>query len=833
MLTIRRTRILGGPNIWEPVPVIMVNVAIGELEGRLERETPVFFEPLIALLPSLDAHRAMVGNPELGVARLLLPEIALALQQRAGAMVHLAQTHPTDVPGEYSIVYDYQYEEVGAAAGSLAVRLLNHLLYGSEPAFAFAHELDEAIIQPTKRHTAGPFIDTVVAAAKRRRIPVLQLTPTPPIVQLGTGAYQRRIAGSVPAQTTALASTIFSDTAITRRLLHDSRLPVPRSVVVRDVDAAVEAAGRLGYPVVLMESVSTQHPRPSLALESEAAVRAAFPGAAHEGDSGQVVVTRAAMGTSYRILVVGDQVVAVAEQVPAPPGDTGRHSGDEIVACATPDPELSPDHSNGDITIDRTDQIHPDTIQLAYQAALVVGLEVAGIDIITPDIGQSIVEDGGVIVAVDPAPDLRLHTHPNEGTPRDVGMTIVDHLFPPGQPVRVPIAAVTGTNGKTTTTRMIAHIMTTAGKKVGMTSTDGIMVNGLQLVSGDLAGAPEGRQVLRQPVIDFAVLETARGGILRDGLGFDRCDVAVVTNVAADHLGQDGITTVADIAKVKAVVPRAVIPDGASVLNADDPLTVAMAEVAGGEIVFFSMREDSRVVHAQLRQGGRAVVLRQSPAGEMLTLVADQVETEVLLVQEIPATMEGRIRVNIANALAATAAAVAQEVPLETIRAGLRTFANTVVQSPGRFNLLQIDGRQVVVDYCHNLHGLEGMADFIKRMEVPHTVAVIAIPGDRTDEHITAFGRLAAQIFDELVIWDTPAEYRRSRKSGEVPALLQTAAIAAGLAPEKISHSDDEQVAARMAIAKGRPDGLVVMLVGSGRSLVRTERSRHLQEGLT
>jgi cyanophycin synthetase len=833
MLTIHRTRILGGPNIWEPVPVIMVNVAIGELEGRLERETPVFFEPLIALLPSLEAHRAMVGNPELKVARLLLPEIALALQQRAGAMVHLAQTHPTDVPGEYSIVYDYQYGEVGAAAGSLAVRLLNHLLYGSEPAFDFAHELDETIIQPTKHHTAGPFIDTIVAAAKRRGIPVLQLTPTPPIVQLGTGAYQRRIAGSVPAQTTVLPSTIFSDTALTRRFLHDSRLPVPRSVVVRDVDAAVEAAGRLGYPVVLMESVSTQHPRPSLALESEAAVRTAFPGAAHEGDSGQVVVMRAAMGTSYRILVVGDQVVAMVEQVPAPPSDTGRRSRDEVVARATPDSELSPDHSTGGATIDRTDQIHPDTVQLACQAALVVGLEVAGIDIITPDIGQSIVEDGGVIVAVDPVPDLRLHTHPSEGTPRDVGMAIVDHLFPPGQPVRAPIVAVTGTNGKTTTTRMITHIMTTAGKKVGMTSTDGIMVNGLQLVSGDLAGAPEGRQVLRQPVIDFAVLETARGGILRDGLGFDRCDVAVVTNVAADHLGQDGINTVADIAKVKAVVPRAVVPEGASVLNADDPLTVAMAEVAGGEIVFFSMREDSPVVPAHLRQGGRAVMLRQTRAGEMLTMVADQVETEVLLVQEIPATMEGRIRVNIANALAATAAAIAHGLPLDPIRAALRTFANTVVQSPGRFNLLQIDGRQVVVDYCHNLHGLEGMADFIKRMDVAHTVAVIAMPGDRTDEHITAFGRLAAQIFDELVIWDTPAEYRRSRKPGEVPALLQTAAIAAGLAPEKISHSDDEQVAARMAIQKGRPGGLVVMLVGSGRSLLRTERSRHLQEGLT
>jgi cyanophycin synthetase len=258
-----------------------------------------------------------------------------------------------------------------------------------------------------------------------------------------------------------------------------------------------------------------------------------------------------------------------------------------------------------------------------------------------------------------------------------------------------------------------------------------------------------------------------------------------------------------------------------------------MAEVAGGEILFFSMDEDSPVVHAHLQQGGRAVVLRQSPAEEMLTLVAKGEVTGILPVAEIPATMEGRIRVNIANALAATAAAIAQDVPAETIRAALRTFANSVAQTPGRFNLLQIDGRTVVVDFCHNLHGLEGMADFVQRMDVAHTVAVIAMPGDRTDEHIIAFGRLAARIFDELVIWDTPADYRRSRRPGEVPALLQTAAIAAGLAPEKISHSDDEQVAARMAIAKGGPDGLVVMLVGSGRSLLRTERSRHFQEGPT
>jgi cyanophycin synthetase len=368
---------------------------------------------------------------------------------------------------------------------------------------------------------------------------------------------------------------------------------------------------------------------------------------------------------------------------------------------------------------------------------------------------------------------------------------------------------VTGTAGKTTTTRMIAHILTTAGKTVGMTISDGICVAGTQLAIGDQAGANAARQVLRHPAIDAAVLETAHGGILNYGLAFAQCDVAVVTNIAADHLGTFHLQTLQDIAQVKAVLPRSVVPEGASVLNADNPYTVAMTEVAGGEVLFFSLEETNPVVDEHVRQGGRAVVLQQTATEELLTLLAGGEETAILPAAEIPATMDGRIRVNIANALAAAAAAIAQDVPLETIRAALRTFVNSIEQTPGRFNVLEIDGRTVVVDYVHNLHGLEATAEFVQRMAAPHTIAAIYMLADRTDEHITAFGRRAAQIFDELVI--SGLKYKGGRAPGEACALLQAGAIAGGLSPDKITLAGDQLEAVDMAIAKSGTDSLVLV----------------------
>jgi cyanophycin synthetase len=891
VLTIHQTKVFRGPSLWGPVPVILLEVSIGELEVRLSRETPLFFERLSALVPSLRDDGDLVNRPEGGLRRLLLDRLALALQQVAAAQgaqeqavwtgdtLAYAETFPTAQAGYYRVAYAYEYAALGEAAGTLAVRLLNHLLYDTEPEFDFDSELT-TLVEVTKQLAYRGTTAVIVAAAKQRGIPVECIRPHAgidgDIVQLGHGRYQRRVLwGSITSQTPLLADTIATDKRLTARLLQEAGLPTAQNSVVHTADEAVEAATVLDYPVVLKPLNGAHGRGVVINLPDEVAVREAFPLARAKSHSGQVVVETFIPGKDYRILVIANQVVAVAERVPAHVIGDGRHTVAQLIEIANADPRRGVDHekiltcitvdthtltvlttqglsledvpeegravsmkltgnmSTGGTAIDRTDEIHPHNIEIARQAAMVVGLDVAGIDLMTPDIARSVYDQGGAIIEVNQQPGLRAHTHPTHGTPRDVGMAIVDMLFPPGRPSRVPIVAITGTNGKTTTTRMIAHIMTTAGRTVGMTTTDGMFIGGIRIAAGDLAGPSAARQVLRNPAVDCAVLETARGGLLKAGLGFDHCDVAVVTNVAADHLGDRGIETVADMAKVKAIVPRAVAPDGASVLNADDPFTVAMAAAAGGEIVYFSLDEHNRVIHDHVRQGGRAVVLHPMERGELLMLLAGEEATAILSAAEIPATMEGRIRANIANALAATAAAVAQQVPLETIRAALRTFANSVTQTPGRFNFLEIDGRRVLIDYCHNLHGLEGMADFIKRIGVAHTVAVIAMPGDRTDEHIAAFGRLAAQIFDELVIWDTPAEFRRNRGPGEVPSLLQAAAVAGGLPREKISHSDDEQVAARMAIAKGRPDGLVVMLVGSGRSLVRAERSRHLQEGLT
>jgi cyanophycin synthetase len=885
MLAIRSSMVLGGPNIWAPLPVIVLEVTIGELEERLCRETPIFFDPLTDLIPSLRTYRDVVNQPEGGLRRLLLDRLALALQGLAnarvaqlredlapGAELTIAQTHPTDIVGVYTVVYAYEHAAVGRAAGELAVRLLNHLLAKSEPDFELGRELETTVVPLAMQHAERWLTGAIVTAARRRGIPVERLRPYSgsggDIVQLGNGAYQRRtVWGTMTSETPSLACEIQDDKGLTSRLLREAGLPVPQGAVVHAVEEAVKTAVTVGFPVVVKPVDATHGYGATLDVRDDTEVQEAFPIAKRQSRRGGVVVERFIPGRHYRILVIGNRVVAVRERVPAHVVGDGTSTVDQLIEVANQDPRrgLEPDQPLRPITldaqtravlakqeltleavpeagrfvqlkpfglpelggadIDRTDEIHPDNAQIARQAAMVVGLDVAGIDLITPDIAHSAYEQGGAINEVNAQPGLHGHTHPTEGTPRDVAMAIVDHLFPPAQPVRVPIVAVTGTNGKTTTTRMLAHIMHTAGKTVGMTTTDGLYLAGTQVAVGDLAGAAPARTVLRNPAIDYAVLETARGSILFEGLGFDCCDVAVVTNVAADHLGTAGIETLEDLARIKAVVPRAVVPDGATVLNADDSLTAAMGRESGGEILYFSMDEENPVIHDHVERGGRAVVLRAREAEETLVLLTDGEETQILPATEIPATLEGRIRVNIANALAATAAAVAQDVPLETIRTALRTFANSITQTPGRFNVLEIDGRTVLIDYCHNLHGLEAMADFVQRMHAPHTVAVIAIPGDRRDEDITAFGRLAAQIFDELVVWDTPAEYRRGRDLGEVPGLLQAAAIAGGLAPDKISHSDDEQVAARMAIAKGRPDGLVVMLVGSGRSLVNLERS--------
>jgi cyanophycin synthetase len=860
VLELRGTTVYRGPNIWARMPAIHYIVDIGELEDRPTNKIPGFYEELVELIPSLYDHGCSIGKPGGFLKRLregtwmghVLEHVALEIQNLAGAEVGRGKTRGTGEKGVYNVTFQFDQEDVGLAAGELALRLLNHLVYDSEPEFDYQTEL-EKVIKLAERLAYGPSTGAIVQEAKRRGIPVLRLDPKRSLVQLGHGKYQRRVWATVTSDSGNIAVEIAKNKELTNKLLHDVGIPVPRGQTVTSLEDALRAARRIKYPVVLKPGDGNHGRGVCINLANEDEVREFYPVARRESRSGQVIVESYITGKDYRILVVDNQVVAVAERVPAHVVGDGEHTVRELIDITNSDNRRGVGHekiltritideqtneileragidlddvpeegafvqlkftgnmSTGGTSIDRTDDIHPDNVEIGRQAAMVVGLDIAGIDFIAEDISQSVRQVGGAIVEVNAGPGFRMHTHPTEGHPRHVGRAVVDMLFPRNAPSRVPIVAVTGTNGKTTTSRMIAHIMKTSGKRVGMTSTDGISIDGQQIMSGDMSGPTSARMVLQNPTIDYAVLETARGGILRSGLGYDRCNIAVVTNVTSDHLGLKGVDTLAELARVKAVVPQSVLRDGATVLNADNEWTVDMTRTARGEIIFFSMSEDNPVVRDHLRERGRAIGLRETRQGEMISIIEHRRETSLLLASQIPATFEGRVRVNIANAMAAACAALADDVQLDYIRQALRTFTSSFYQTPGRFNLLDLGGKRVVVDYCHNIAGLEAMADFVKRMGADRTVAVISMPGDRSDADMEAFGALAGKTFDQIVIRED--DNTRGRRSGEIAERLGNAAVSSGMDASKITVILDELEAVKSAVEMGGKTDLVVLMV--------------------
>ncbi len=859
MMEVRKTTVYRGPNVWARMPAIHYVLDIGELEDRPSNAIPGFYEHLTELIPSLYDHRCSVGRAGGFQQRMregtwmghVLEHVALEIQNLAGADVGRGKTRSTTERGVYNVIFQYDQEDVGLAAGELAIRLLNHLIYGQPADFAYETEL-ESVILLAERLAYGPSTGAIVQEANRRGIPVLRLDPRRSLVQLGHGKYQKRIWATVTSATANIAVDVASNKELTNRLLLEVGIPVPRSMVVTSADDAVQAAHRLGHPAVLKPLDGNHGRGVCINLTGENEVREFFPVAQGESRDGSVIVESYIHGRDFRILVVNNEVVAVSERVPAHITGDGDHTIAELIQVENSDPRRGVGHekiltritvdsqtmevlerdgrslddvpaegefvqlkltgnmSTGGTSIDRTDEIHPDNVEMARQAAMVVGLDIAGIDVITTDIAASVRSTGGAICEVNAGPGFRMHTNPTEGHPRHVGRAVVDMLFARGKPSRVPIVAVTGTNGKTTTSRMIAHIMKAAGYRVGLTSTDGIYIDGTQILSGDMSGPGSARMVLKNPAVDYAVFETARGGILRSGLGYDRCNIAVVTNIASDHLGLRGVTSLAELARVKAVVPQSALRDGASVLNADNEWTVEMARSARGELIFFSMDENNPVIQDHIREKGKAVLLRQTRNGEMITVVENRRETSLVLASQIPATFEGRARVNIANALAATAAAIGDDIQLDYIRQALRTFNSNFFQTPGRFNLVELGGQRVVMDYCHNVAGLEALGDFVARMEAPSSVAVISIPGDRSDEDMRMFGELAARTFDRIIIRED--DNTRGRPGGEIAARLKEAVLAGGLAESSIAVELDELTACRLAVDTSSKDELVVLL---------------------
>jgi cyanophycin synthetase len=861
-----KTQIYRGPNFYSGYqPVICLTLDLEELEQHPSDRLGYFSELLLEAIPTLEEHHCSEGVPGGFVTRLqegtwlghIIEHIVLELQTLVGTPVSFGKTRGTGQPGVYEVVFEYQQEKVGLAAADLAMKLARSLLPPHLPsalpaleyrAFNFEAELEKLTVLATDL-ALGPSTRALVEAAEKRDIPWIRLDEQN-LVQLGYGKYQQRLQATVTSATNQIAVEIASDKRLTNQLLADAGVPVPRQALAETEEAAVEAAEQLGYPVVT-KPLDLSHGRgASLNLGDEAAVRDGFRQAVAQGGT-PVVVETYLTGNDYRVLIVNDKLIAVAQRIPGHVVGDGVRTIQELVDLVNADPRRGLGHekvltrividhqarrlmkqagvtlktvlpagqmfclrstanmSTGGTAIDRTTEIHYENAELARRGARIIGLDVAGIDIITPDISQPLREVGGGMIEVNAAPGFRMHIAPTEGQPRDVAGPVIDMLFPKGRRSRIPIAAITGTNGKTTTAFMVSHILKMAGYCVGLTSTDGIYIDGQSYLKGDMTGPWSARMVLKDSKLDAAVFETARGGILREGLGFDRCDVGAILNVTADHLGLRGVETIEQMAQVKSLVIETVAPSGYAVLNADDPLVASLAEASPGQPFYFCMSGKSKRVKEHICQGGRAVVLEKGINGHMITLYDEGRHIPVLLSHLIPATLEGRAKFNVANALAATAIAYGLGISVENICQGLRTFATTFYQVPGRLNVFDELGFRVIVDYGHNPAAMQAMSDLVKGMRRPHKIGVIAAPGDWRDSDIKEIGQIAGSTFDELIIKED--DDLRGRQPGEVASILKKAALEAGLPAEHIRLAQAEFEAIDVALQQASPGDLVVI----------------------
>lgn len=850
-LRVTRLRAVRGPNFWRLAPVIACDLTLGSLEDVPSTEIPGFNERLMTLLPTLREHPCSRGMEGGFVERLtegthiphIMEHVALELQTLAGTDVAFGRVVESGDPGAWWLIVAYEEEEVGLQAMRETVRLVRACITGDPyDVRQVAEELHE-IFEATR---LGPSTAAIVEEARRRGIPVRRLN-TGSLVQLGLGANLRRVQAAMSDYTSAIGVEIAQDKDDTRRVLGAIGLPVPEGLTAATVEAAVDAAREIGWPV-LLKPLDASHGRGiSGALHDEAGVRAAFEVAS--GYSRRVVVEQFVTGRDYRALVVDGRVAAVAERVPAHVRGDGRRTIAELIHAANEDPRRGKGHtrtltrlpndeataaflatggltcdsvpaegepvflratanlSTGGTSIDRTDEIHPDNVTACEMAAGVVGLDIAGIDVLSPDIRVPFRENGAVIIEVNAAPGLRMHTHPSEGPPRNVGAPIIEMLYPPGQPYTIPVIAITGTNGKTTTTRLTAHLFRQTGRTVGFTTTDGVYLHNRLVMEGDMTGPFSANIILSNPTVEVAVLETARGGILRAGLGFDECDVGVVLNVSSDHLGLRGIHTLEQLAEVKSVVPAVVKREGHAVLNADDPLVYAMRDRSGGDIVLFSTLPDgtNEIFDEHIERGGIGARIED---GEFVVR-RGRLRIPIASVREVPLMMGGAARFQQQNVLAAIATAYVQGVRYDTIRAGLLSFFPSPSMTPGRLNLLRVGNARVLVDYAHNPAAVAGLVEMVTEIPARRRIGVVASPGDRRDEDIRGLGRLCAGLDRVIVKEDRDL---RGRAAGHVAQLIIHGLREGGMHGDAIETVLDEMEALERALAELGEGDLVLVL---------------------
>ncbi len=868
-MKILSTNVYVGPNLYAHFPVIRHQVDIGELENwPSARLGDRFIDGLVSALPGLAEHGCSYGEPGGFLRRLREDEgtwmahtwehATLELQNMAGSMVTFGRTRGIGPVGHYNMVFQYHQRDVGLEAARIARQLLLGLL-PEELKSSFTKELDpdfdfgeqrDYFIRFAQKKELGPSTASLVRAAEEREIPWQRLNKYS-LVQFGHGKYQQRIQATITSKTQHIAVEISCDKEDTHNLLKDLGLPVPLQIMVRSERDCVRAARRIGYPVVV-KPLDANHGRGvSINLNDDQQVAAAHAKALESARGRNVLVESYVEGLDHRMLVVNNELVAVAKRVPGHVVGDGRQTIEQLIAEVNLDPRrgighekvltrLQLDHqaerlmskagndkdtvlpegeifylrstanlSTGGTAIDMTDVVHPDNREMAQRAVQAVGLDVGGVDFLTEDISRSYKEVGGAIVEVNAAPGFRMHVAPSQGQARDVSGKVMDMLFPPGSPTRIPVASITGTNGKTTTARMLGHILKTAGHTVGMTSTDGVYIDGRLSVKGDMTGPTSARIVLRDPSVDIAVMETARGGLLRSGMGYRKSDVSACLNITADHLGLKGIDTLEQLAEIKRVVIE--IAQDTAVLNADDEYCLHMADYTEARhVCYVTMNPAHSLVREHVRAGGRAMVLEQGINGDMIALYDNGAHFPLLWTYLIPATMEGKATHNVQNAMFAAAMAFALGKSLDDIRHGLRTFDSTFFQTPGRMNVFDEHPFRVILDYGHNPAAMRAVCLLVDRLDVGgKRICVLGAPGDRRDEDILAIADETSGHFDYFIC--RADDNRRGRGDDEIARMLQGKLIENGVAENAVEVIADETDAVAYALNIAREGDLIVI----------------------
>ena len=873
-MKILKLQTLRGPNYWSirRHKLVVMRLDLEELNNKYSSEIPGFYKALIDVLPSLIEHYCSPGVRGGFLTRVkegtlqghVIEHVALELQRLAGMPVGFGRTRETATPGVFQVVIEYENEPAGRYAARAAVRLCRSLVdTGTYP----REELEQDLADLTEfkaQASLGPSTETIVKEAEARGIPWTQLSARF-MIQLGYGINQKRIQATLSDRTGILGVELACDKEGTKKILRDAGVPVPRGTVIRyfdDLADAIEDVG--GYPIVI-KPLDGNHGRGiTIDVRNWQEAEAAYDGASTASKTRSVIVERYYQGRDHRVLVVNGRVVAVAERVPAHVIGDGKSTISQLIEETNRDPQRGDGHDNfltritidkgslgvlakqglslesipdrgemcflratanlstGGIAVDRTDEIHPESLWLCSRVAKIIGLDIAGLDIVTPDISKPLREVDGVIVEVNAAPGFRMHVAPSRGLPRNVAGAVMDMLFPNRHNGRIPILAVTGTNGKTTTTRLLAHIMKQSGQIVGYTTTDGTYIGDYLAEPGDNTGPQSAQLILSDPTVEAAVLETARGGILRSGLGYNAADVGVVLNVAADHLGIGDIDTIDQMARLKSVVAEAVLPDGYAVLNADDPRVAKMAEVVKGQVAYFSMNPDNEIIIKHAAGGGLAAIYEN----EYISILKGDWTLRVEKAVNVPLTMAGKAPFMIANALAACLAAFAVGVKIEHIRDALSTFVASVGQTPGRMNMFNLGEYHALIDYAHNPASYEALGGFVKNWP-GRRIGVVGGPGDRRDEDFITLGRLSAEMFDEIIVKEDDDTRGRPRGDGADLICKGIKEVLSSGSQVRYESILDETTAINTALDDAPSGGLVVILPESVKRAISLIEARN------